>query len=85
MKISVIKVKNYYMADCLDLSGTPPCGIGNTEVEAVVHLFYRLIFESTTGGLIVRHRGLSWISSVKNDDCIFINDIKWQWPKDIKL
>lgn len=83
MKISVIKVKDYYMADCLDLPGTPPCGIGNTEVEAVTHLFYRLIFESTNGGLIERHRGLSWISYFKNDNCILINDTKWKYPKSV--
>ena len=75
MKIKVFKDGNSYRADCEDLPGTPPNGFGNTEVEAVCHLFYRIVAE-TTGG----PTNQNWTRHLKLNNELIINDKKWNWP-----
>lgn len=48
MKIKLTKIKHYYRADCLDVPGTPPIGIGNKKHEAMANLFLNLIYSDLT-------------------------------------
>ena len=41
MKIKIDKVKSGYIADFIELAGSPPIGSGKTKVETVVCLFAR--------------------------------------------
>ncbi len=49
MNIVTTKTKTGWRADCTDLPGSPPVGLGKTEAEAIVKLARILIF-ITTGG-----------------------------------
>lgn len=45
MKIKLIKCgENYWQADCLDLPGSPPIGVGKTDYEAIASLFSNLMY-----------------------------------------
>lgn len=46
MKIEILKTKEHYRADCLDLPGTPPVGIGSSKEQAVASLFCRMYIET---------------------------------------
>lgn len=78
MEIQVVKERSYYRADCLDLSGCPPNGFGTTAVNAVCHLFYRLIAEQRGGPT-----NENWTSRVKLNNEIIINGEKWNWPEEM--
>jgi hypothetical protein len=77
MKIQIEKSKDHYRADCLDLSGAPPVGLGNTPEMAVACLFYRMMFENAGGGNN-RH---NWLYAIKKDEPIIVNNETWDWPE----
>lgn len=71
-----IKIEKYndgktFRADMLDLPGMPPVGQGETEGEAVANLFMKIIFQSTSGGVV--RRGCvpeSWLAYVRPDKIV---------------
>lgn len=54
MRIELEKSEGKWRADCKDLPGTPPVGIGRTQEEAVAMLFAKLLIEpaKSNGGWI---------------------------------
>lgn len=78
MKINIEKSEDHYRADCKDLPGCPPVGLGNTPEEAVVCLFWRMLFEDTGGS-----NGGSWLRFLKKEP-IVVNGKKWDWPESYK-
>lgn len=50
MKIEIVQSCDGFRADCLDLPGTPPVGIGSTPIEAVESLFRRMSTNELPGG-----------------------------------
>lgn len=79
MKIKIEKSQDHYRADCLDLPGSPPVGLGETKEMAIACLFWRLKFESTGG--CDSH---SWLDFLDRKDPIIVNDKIWDWPKSYK-
>lgn len=75
MKISIIYSIDHYRADCLDLPGSPPVGLGETPEMAVACLFWRLMFQDTGGS-----NRKSWLSYIKSDEPIVVNGKMWRWP-----
>lgn len=78
MKIQIEKSEGHYRADCLDLPGTPPVGLGETPEMAVACLFYRMMFESPGGpNSYQRYR---WFDSIEKGEPIIVNDKMWSYP-----
>jgi hypothetical protein len=75
MKINIEKSEDHYRADCKDLPGSPPVGLGETPEMAIACLFWRLIFEDTAGT-----NPKSWLSFIKRAEPIVVNDVVWNWP-----
>lgn len=80
MKIQIEKSKDHFRADCLDLPGTPPVGLGETPEMAVSCLFYRMMFENA-GGYRDPH---NWLTFIKKEEPIIVNDKIWDWPPSCK-
>lgn len=70
MNIRIEKSGDHYRADCLDLPGMPPVGIGDTPEMAVACLFWSLMFADT-----------AWLSFIRKDEPLIVNDKEWEWPK----
>lgn len=69
MKIEVIKLRDdVYRTDCLDMTGTPPVGVGKSKDEAIGNLFRLLNLE------IEGPSGLTWLQKNLNLDIEFIED-----------
>ena len=79
MKIEIVKSEDHYRADCKDLPGSPPVGLGSTPEMAVAHLFWRMLFEETGGPNSYR-----WSSYVRKEEPIIVNRKKWDWPPSYK-
>ncbi len=75
MKYKIEKFKDHYRADCIDLPGSPPVGLGSTETEAAIHLFTRLIIESKSRATLT-----DWLQYIDNKE-IIINDKQWFIPE----
>lgn len=81
MKIKIIEIeksRNFdacFQADCEDCPGMPPVGYGKTKEEAMAALFYQLMFGNTGGPDPV-----SWLSFIKLEDPIVINEKMWENP-----
>jgi hypothetical protein len=43
MDIKIIQYNDKFIADMVDLPGSPPIGEGRTEYESVAYLFFRLL------------------------------------------
>ena len=69
MKIDIEKSNDHYRADCKDLPGSPPVGLGDTPEEAVACLFWRILFEG------------NWHTYIPKDEPIIVNGKKWDWPE----
>ena len=81
MTFTITKAESgYFRADCDDLPGSPPNGFGNTEAEALCHLFYRLVKENSGGMSDTRN----WIGYINFNNEIIVNGKKWMWPKAMK-
>jgi len=78
MRIDVEKNDDHYRADCKDLPGSPPVGLGSTPEMAVACLFWRMLFEKTGGP-----NNRTWIEFIKKDP-IIVNGETWDWPKSYK-
>lgn len=79
MKIEIEFSVDHYRADCKDLPGSPPVGLGETPEMAVACLMWRVLFE-TTGG----QNPKPWCAYLKKDDPIVVNGKKWAWPESYK-
>lgn len=75
MKIEIKKSKDHYRADCKDLPGSPPVGLGSTPEIAVTCLFWRMVFEDTGGS-----HPQTWITFIKREEPIIVNGETWDWP-----
>lgn len=74
MNIVIEKSDDHYRADCKDLPGTPPVGLGSTPEMAVAHLCWCMLYA---------HVGASskrWIDFVDKDEPIIVNGVRWHWP-----
>lgn len=71
MKIKIEKSVDHYRADCLDLPGSPPVGLGESKEMAVTCLFWMLLKEEI------------WIKYLTNilNEPIIINGEKWKYPE----
>ena len=49
MNIKIEEQSDHFRADCLDLPGSPPVGIGRTKELALACLFHRMLFENSNG------------------------------------
>lgn len=76
MKIEIEKQSDHYRADCKDLPGLPPAGLGRTPELAVACLLWRLIFEKTGG-----EGTLPWSLLLRRDEPITVNGEEWAWPE----
>lgn len=74
---------DHWRADCLDLPGSPPVGLGETKEMAVACLFHRMMFESTRGTLSEPTNNDNWISKLKREP-IIVDGVIWDWPKSYK-
>lgn len=75
MRYKIEKQSDHYRADCLDMPGSPPVGIGATEAEAVIHLFECLLSQKAGPSS-------EWIRGRKLDTSkIEVNGKTWQWPQ----
>lgn len=75
MKIDIEKSADHFRADCKDLPGSPPVGLGDTPEMAVACLFWRLLFEKTGGP-----HSRCWVELIKRDEPIVVNGKTWKWP-----
>jgi hypothetical protein len=75
MKIKVEKQPDHYRADCLDLPGSPPVGVGRTPELAVAALFYLMHFDKPSV------HADNWMKYIKLDEPIIINDEVWSYPQ----
>lgn len=48
MKITVIQSGSVYRADCVELPGSPPIGIGDTDKDAVISLLHTLLVQNSS-------------------------------------
>ncbi len=81
MKINVIRSEDHWRADCLDLPGTPPVGLGGTPEMAVACLFWRLLFEDYDSRAFGRRW---WVDYLKRDEPLVVNGVTWSWPESYK-
>jgi len=65
MEIEIVKSGSHYRADCKDLPGMPPVGIGATPEMAVTCLFWCLMFEDPK----------TWLKYIKKDEPIVVNGV----------
>lgn len=79
MKIKIKKCSDHYRADCLDLPGSPPVGLGETAELAMAHLMWLLLFSSTGGNY-----DDFWHNFVRRQDAIMVNDVEWKLPESYK-
>jgi hypothetical protein len=68
MQIQIEKTQSGYRADCLNLPGSPPVGIGLTEAMAVAQLAYVLLFSDTGGENPTR-----WADCIDKDEPVTIH------------
>lgn len=80
MKIKIEKQSDHYRADCLDLPGSPPVGVGRTPELAVSALFYLMLFDRPGPASDTRN----WACYIKRDEPIIVNDEVWSYPKSYK-
>ena len=67
MNIKIQETKrNHFIADLLDLPGSPPIGEGGTEAKAIANLFFRLTFE-----------GEKWIKYIDHSEFIINGETIW--------
>ena len=76
MKINIEKSDDHYRADCRDLPGSPPVGVGDTPELALACLFYRMLFEDTAGS-----NPRPWTAFVRKGEDIVVNGVTWKWPE----
>ncbi|MDE2468672.1 MAG: hypothetical protein KGL35_08005 [Bradyrhizobium sp.] len=76
MHIELRKTGDTWRADCKDLPGSPPVGVGETEAVAVAHLFYRLHFGRTEG----RH-SVCWMEYIEPGE-VKVTTISGEEPTD---
>lgn len=76
MRIDIEKSEDHYRADCKDLPGSPPVGLGSTPEMAVACLFWRMLF-SDTGGQNSR----PWASLLRREYPVVVNGETWGWPE----
>ena len=79
MKIDITKSQDHWRADCKDLPGSPPVGLGSSPEMAVACLFWCMIFESS-GGMEQK----SWLRFLKKEEPIIVNGETWDWPQSYK-
>lgn len=79
MKIKIEKCSDHYRADCSDLPGSPPVGLGETAELAMAHLMWLLLFSSTNGP-----NDTLWYNFVRQHDVIMVNDLEWKLPESYK-
>lgn len=79
MRIQIEKASDHYRADCLDLPGTPPVGIGRTPELALAELMHVLLFQ-WTGGVMSR----PWRECIDRNEPIVVNGEVWTWPESCK-
>lgn len=82
MNIEIIKIKcGCYQADCKDCPGTPPVGYGKTKIEALIALFYLLMFDKPNA---IKSSGYdlnkSWLPYINQTDPIIVNGKIWKDP-----
>lgn len=73
MIIDIVQAGDGYRADCKSLPGSPPVGVGKTKEAALCHLFWLLIFQSTSGP-----NPRTWASLIEKFEPIIING-EWHW------
>lgn len=76
MKIKIEEGSDHYRADCVDLPGSPPIGLGKTPELAMAHLFWMMLF-SRTGG----NYNELWHNFVEQQDPITVNGVEWELPE----
>lgn len=85
MRINITKHKApktrqvYYRADCLDLPGSPPIGLGKTETDALAHLMWIILFSQTHG-----ENSSNWAPFIQRGEKgqeIVVNGTPWTYPK----
>ena len=74
MKFKIEKCSDHYRADCLDLPGSPPVGLGSSPEMAMACLMWRMVFNPDT----------KWTTRINKDDDIVVNDEVWEWPQSYK-
>lgn len=79
MNIKIVKCSDHYHADCLDLPGSPPTGVGKTKEMALACLFWNITFGTTQGG-----SDRCWSSFLRKEDPIEVNGKPWAWPDSYK-
>lgn len=72
MKINIEKNGEEYRADCEDLPGMPPVGVGISPELAMAHLFWLILFDDSDGD-----DPQGWSEFVKRDEPIIVNGVKW--------
>lgn len=80
MNIEITQSVDHYRADCKNLPGTPPVGLGDTPEMAVAALFWHILFEPI-GGSRPDER---WTKYIKKDEPIVVNGKTWAWPESYK-
>lgn len=78
MRIEVSQSEDHWRADCLNLSGSPPVGLGDSPEMAVACLFWRMLFEPTGGP-----NSRPWTTFLKREP-IVVNGRLWDWPESYK-
>ena len=68
-----VRGRTYYRADCLDLPGTPPVGVGASQAMAMAHLM-RILLSGRTGGSCSK----AWSSFLDHSKPIWINGRLWK-------
>lgn len=79
MKINIEHSVDHYRADCKELPGSPPVGVGETPEMAVACLFWRLLFENTGGP-----NNRKWVDLLEQHEQIVVNGKVWDWPESYK-
>ena len=87
MTINIKKSEDHYRADCLDLPGTPPVGLGISPEMAVACLFWRMYFEPICSITPTNNKAAkfyNWMSCLDRKKPIIVNGKVWDWPKSYK-
>lgn len=79
MRIDVRKTDEHYRADCADLPGCPPVGLGTSPEMAITCLLWRMIFEPSNS------QGGSWLRFLDRKEPIILNGERWAWPPGLPL
>lgn len=64
------KEAEVFIADCIDLPGSPPVGYGRSRQEALLYLLYALLVSST--------QETNWLEFLKKDEPLMVNNTPWR-------